>query len=349
MSYEGLDIDLLNLGDADSILVTRWQYSIPTRILIDGGNSSDSQKVLDFLHRLGAGYLHHIVCSHPHDDHAAGLIGLVNSNQIDFGEAWLHMPQNHINFSALQWALSSTCTRMVRKIIEDSLATQRELEYAIRRRNKIIRELFYGQKIGFMVVCGPTEQFYEEQLAQFADLETLVELEEALLQYQSRIDREEYQQRYGIFAPTYLATEDIGLGEAPTEPENETSTVLGFSYNGHTYLLTADAGVQALTQVRNFFNLQELAWMQIPHHGSRRNVNEDLIQYFKPKVAYVSAAGNNKHPRRKVVNAFKKTGTQVYSTHYQGSEGGHLWHHRGTVPTRTGYGSAVALYDAGLE
>jgi beta-lactamase superfamily II metal-dependent hydrolase len=89
--------------------------------------------------------------------------------------------------------------------------------------------------------------------------------------------------------------------------------------------LTADAGVQALTQAKNSYKLAGLNWMKIPHHGSRRNVNEELIGHFKPKFAYVSAAGNNKHPRKKVVNAFKSTGTRVFSTHYQKLGAGHLW------------------------
>jgi beta-lactamase superfamily II metal-dependent hydrolase len=87
--------------------------------------------------------------------------------------------------------------------------------------------------------------------------------------------------------------------------------------------------------------------MQIPHHGSRRNINERLIDYFKPTIACVSAAGNNKHPRKKVVNAFKSVGTKVYSTHYHVAEKGHLWYDIGTVPERSDYRQAVALYDAG--
>lgn len=43
MSNDGLEIDLLNLGDADSILVTNWFNDNPTRILIDGGNSSHTR------------------------------------------------------------------------------------------------------------------------------------------------------------------------------------------------------------------------------------------------------------------------------------------------------------------
>jgi beta-lactamase superfamily II metal-dependent hydrolase len=341
VSYEGLEIDLLNLGDADSILVTRWNNGLATRVLIDGGNSSDSEKVLAFLRNRGVQYLNHIVCSHPHDDHAAGLIGVVSSNQIDFGEAWLHLPKNHTDLSALQFALSYTSAAKVQKIIQKSLETQSKLESAIKSRYKVLREPFAGETIGFLTVCGPTKRFYEEQLAQFADLEKLAELEDSLSSYQDRIANEEF-----LEGKTYLPIDGIGLGEAPTEPENESSTILGTIYDGAKILLTADAGVEALTQAKHSYDLASLAWMQIPHHGSRRNINEDLIDHLRPRLAYVSAVGNNKHPRRKVVNAFKNVGTHVYSTHYQGSQGGHLWYRTGTVPERRDYGNAVALYDA---
>jgi beta-lactamase superfamily II metal-dependent hydrolase len=90
VSYRGLEIDMFNLGDADSILVTHWNAGLPIRVLIDGGEASHYEQILEFLKGRGIKYLYHIVCSHPHDDHAAGLIGIVNG--IDFGQAWMHIP-----------------------------------------------------------------------------------------------------------------------------------------------------------------------------------------------------------------------------------------------------------------
>jgi len=47
-----------------------------------------------------------------------------------------------------------------------------------------------------------------------------------------------------------------------------------------------------------------------------RNVNEALINYFKPQTAFVSADGSTKkHPRRAVVNAFKAAGAKVFQAH----------------------------------
>lgn len=345
MSYNGLEIDVISLGDADSILVTRWSGTIPTVVLVDGGNSSDGQKVLQFLRNRGVKYIHHIVCSHPHEDHAAGLIDVVNN--IPFGQAWMHLPDQHANLYNLRATLSASAVLKVRKMVEASLDIHSKLHQAILSKYRIVSEPFTGQSIGFLYVCGPSQQFYEQQLAQFEDIDKVRGIEQSLLDYERQLQREEYltglNTAWGRFN---LQREQHGLGEAPTEPENETSTILTADFNGSRILLTADAGVQALTQAANAYQLKDIYYMQIPHHGSRRNVNPSLISLFRPKFAFVSAAGNDKHPRRMVVNAFKDIGASVYSTHYPNEEGVNLHFALGNVPPRPDYGPAVPLYEA---
>jgi len=77
MSYHGLEIFFQNLGDADSIFVRHWDHGVCTNILIDGGYGQDCEQVVDFLNDRardsGDATIHHLVCSHSHDDHAGGL------------------------------------------------------------------------------------------------------------------------------------------------------------------------------------------------------------------------------------------------------------------------------------
>ena len=42
--FNGFEIDMLSLGDADSILVTQWRPDrlLPIRVLIDGGNTGSA-------------------------------------------------------------------------------------------------------------------------------------------------------------------------------------------------------------------------------------------------------------------------------------------------------------------
>jgi hypothetical protein len=120
------------------------------------------------------------------------------------------------------------------------------------------------------------------------------------------------------------AAEAGELGGEPTSPENEVSTVICLPWdNGdNTWrysLLSADAGTEALKFVRQVSEtakgfLKGIPWMQLPHHGSRRNLSEELIDYYKPKTSFVSAEGSVKHPSKKLVNAVKASSRPISTT-----------------------------------
>src|SRR4030095_10475618 len=102
---------------------------------------------------------------------------------------------------------------------------------------------------------------------------------------------------FGKEPETPLVEESEDLGGEPTSPANEVSTVLylPFSQADGTkkhFLLTADAGTEALSQLVQLSAqanhlLFQLNWMQLPHHGSRRNLTVHLINYFRPRTAFV--------------------------------------------------------------
>jgi beta-lactamase superfamily II metal-dependent hydrolase len=346
MSYEGVEVDMLSIGNADSILVTRWKAGVASRILIDGGKAGDSATVLRFLKGRGVKFLDHVVCSHPHEDHVGGLVGVVQSKEIDFGQAWVHLPWNHIDRNTLTTALarSETVAKKVVNIIRASVQSSQDLVNAITARGKTVLEPFAGQQIGFLFVCGPSKEFYELLLKDFTDFEKLKKMEEAIAANE-RQNLVEMMLEGATVSRKLTEAKETGLGQAPTEPENNSSTILWMKHVDDALLFTADAGVEALNAARQAYKIGDLRWMQIPHHGSRRNVNEELIAYFKPKTAFVSADGTRKHPRRAVVNAFKSVGAVVFSTHYPPPNGGHKWFHLGTVPDRSDYSATNPLYE----
>ncbi|MCF7689185.1 MAG: MBL fold metallo-hydrolase [Cephaloticoccus sp.] len=336
---------MLNVANADSMLVTRWNVNVPSRILIDGGNSSSATIILEFLKARGIQYLDHIVCSHPHDDHVGGLPGIVDSPAIDFGRAWIHVPWMHVDYATLQASLNRgqiTAKRVV-KIIRASVQGAQKFIKTVEERKKPISEPFEGQDIGFMKVCGPTKAYYEELLKEFTDFEKLKLFEEEIEAHEQDVLLEDILNKTS-FGKELLEAEGAHLGGAPTEPENNSSTIMSTMFGDDTFLFTADAGVPALNQAKEKYALKNLRWMQIPHHGSRRNITKELIEHFKPQVAFVSAEGSKKHPRIAVINAFKDVGAKVFSTHYPSPTS--KWFHVGTCPDRPGYKSAIPLYDS---
>src|SRR5262249_20661953 len=144
---------------------------IATRILIDGGDACDAPTVLAFLKSRGITHIDHIVCSHPHDDHAAGLIEVVGSESLTFGHAWMHLPWNHVDYPRLSNALneSASTAKKVVRIINESIETAGRLYDAFVARGIRPTEPFQGEEIAFLTVCGPSQEFYEALLEDFTD------------------------------------------------------------------------------------------------------------------------------------------------------------------------------------
>ncbi|MGO9126086.1 MAG: ComEC/Rec2 family competence protein [Terriglobales bacterium] len=342
--YNGIEIDMLSLGDADCILVSFWSGLSVYRVLIDGGNKGDAPAIRAFLRGLGISSVDELLSTHLHDDHSGGLIELLADETLTFGKLWCHIPHWHVEgmdkvYAALKAAGASDEAMNIRK----SLETVASLFNAAKKRGIPHEEPFKGKRIGNLEACSPTEEFYTGLVAEFTDAGKIRAEDAAQLRYDVQTRLEEAMAK-GILADA-LSGSSL-LSEPHTTPENESSTVTGTMYDGKVLLFTSDAGTSALTNVASSYNnVAGVQWMQIPHHGSRRNLTESLIETFAPKVAYVSALGNDKHPRRAVVSAFKKLGSFVFSTHYP--RPGHLRYYVGSVPSRTGYYAATPLWDEG--
>ena len=116
-----------------------------------------------------------------------------------------------------------------------------------------------------------------------------------------------------------------------TSASNETNVVLyGDLGPGRRVLLTSDVGIWGLAMAKCFAGQKGLAqqdfmFVQIPHHGSRRNVGPSILNSIlgptKPNgtlphaTAFVSVPKNDDtHPRKMVLNAFIRRGYRVSAT-----------------------------------
>ena len=99
-----------------------------------------------------------------------------------------------------------------------------------------------------------------------------------------------------------------------TSAENNSSVVLLVNFpNGDRWLFTGDAGILALRGAADYLDTwaggaRTCKYIQIPHHGSRKNVGPAILDRLvgpkvprgqsTGKVAVVSAAGNDRTTRR---------------------------------------------------
>jgi beta-lactamase superfamily II metal-dependent hydrolase len=188
------------------------------------------------------------------------------------------------------------------------------------------------------VVCSPSQCAYQHLLPQFD--KTPEADQDAIEAARMWLGKESLAQRLIEKARTAVAgwtTESWGNERlrdgGQTSASNESSVVLFGQFDDGNVLLTGDAGVNALTWSANQleywgFALQKFKFVQVPHHGSRRNVGPTILNRLIGPIlpagssstfsAYVSApAEDAKHPRPMVTNAFMRRGGRVIATQGQ--------------------------------
>ena len=115
----------------------------------------------------------------------------------------------------------------------------------------------------------------------------------------------------------------------PTTASNESSVVQMAKIDGEQLVLTGDVGPEGLHEAAYFVERRGVRlqphFIQVPHHGSRRNVTPSALNRWlgpiKPEgqavtgFAFCSAARlDENHPKKKVTNAFTRRGYEVHVT-----------------------------------
>ena len=72
---ETLEVHFLDVGQADSILILTEDKAG----LIDAGNSSDGDDIVNYIKNLGITTLDFVVGTHPHEDHIGGIDEVINN------------------------------------------------------------------------------------------------------------------------------------------------------------------------------------------------------------------------------------------------------------------------------
>lgn len=359
MAYE---IEFLPVGDksraGDAIVI---RYGEPTNfklMLVDGGTRDTGEKIVEHVHRYfgKAARFDDVLLSHSDADHASGLRTVID--QIPTTKLWMHVP----------WLLA----RQAKDRFKDKHWTDDGIEAAVKSEYDILSDLvasaqkrgiaieypFQGAEVGPFIVLSPSWRAYRNLLAQFdktpdpdqaaieADGFWLgKEVRLGLLSKMSEAVRNWVGETWGL---------ELLRDDGKTSASNESSTVLYAAFAPTArILLTGDAGVRGLTMAADYADarglpLRQFRVVQIPHHGSRRNVGPTILtRLIGPRAtegtsgllqAWVSApADDAAHPRKMVLNAFIRRGAAVYAT-----QGGHIHLSDGFLP-RPNYSPKATL------
>lgn len=89
---ENLKVHYIDVGQADSILI---QTPLGKSILIDAGNNSDGEAVVNYLLSQGVKKLDLVIGTHPHEDHIGGLDTVID--KFDIGSIYMPKVSNNTN------------------------------------------------------------------------------------------------------------------------------------------------------------------------------------------------------------------------------------------------------------
>lgn len=350
----GYEIDFIPVGDGEksgdgialrfgNLFGKREEFKV---VVVDAGfKESGGNEIVSHIKKYyGTPIVDLAISTHPDNDHIAGLELVLDQLQVK--KIWMHQPWKHTGDISQLFKDPRVTDKGVKEALRKSLDEARDLEKLATAKKIPIEEPFAG--INFesaLYVLGPSKQFYESLLPDFrgtpeAKISLLGKAIEAAREIVKKIaERWDYE-----------TLDDSG----ETSAENNTSTILLLLNEERYSLLTSDAGILALNNVINLFKenpgfWSKLNFVQVPHHGSKRNIGPTILNAIigpilqdkeaKIKTAFASIAkdSDEKHPSKKVTNAFKRRGAPVHTT------SGQTKRHSHNAPDRQGWIASTPL------
>lgn len=345
----GYEIDFIPVGErtknGDAIAMRITEKGKTEVYVIDGGTQESGKALVQHVkYYYRTNKIDYLISTHPDMDHISGLKVILE--ELEVGELWMHKPWDHASHIIKDILDGRVTQHSLSKRIESSVRIAKEIENIAMEKNIRIYEPVQGCSIGsYFRVLSPSEEWYNELLKDFDKVPPTKS--SPILEYKT------FTSFLNNTIDENWKTETLKEG-GETSARNESSVVLlGILPENYGVLLTGDAGRQALAKAYEYalsfkYNLQQCQFIQMPHHGSRRNVSPNLLNKLlgsilpenspAQKIAFVNTSkGAPDHPKKSVVNAFIRRGVNVVATK------GNTICHRSGYPKRPGWGPASPL------
>ncbi|UTI02694.1 MBL fold metallo-hydrolase [Aeromonas caviae] len=351
----GYEVDILAVGEksnsGDAIAVRYGDLSdgreAQTVVVIDGGYKDDGARLVAHIkEHYQTERVDLVISTHPDQDHINGLTTVIE--EMEVSELWIHKAWVHNQGIADKFKDGRVTDNSIGERLKDSLEAAYRLVELAESKGVTVREPFTGETFGSIKVLSPSLEYYEELIPQFdgmpeakstAAARTEVGFLEGL-----------YKAAEKVMKKIFAAWGDDKIDDNDsTSAKNNSSVITQIIVDGKRLLFTGDAGITALDkaadQLESCVSGAKLRFMQIPHHGSKRNVGPSVLNRIigepvaegesRGITAVASAAkeGEPKHPHKAVLNAFTHRGAKALATRGSG-----ICHHSGTQ-SRAGWTS----------
>lgn len=324
-----LDVEAAKSGDA---IAVRYGINGQTYIhVVDGGYIDTGDKMVAHIRKYygNPSYIDRVIVTHPDGDHANGLRAVLEA--FDVGELWMLCPWDYAEEIIDRFETYNSPGRL-RSRLREIYSNLAALEDIAIEKNISIFEPFQGAAIGPFTVLAPSKERYLDMVVESE--RTPESVEEAQEDFVDIL-----KSGLGTLVKAAVNLLKSAWGEEVFSPnetsaENEMSVVQFARLCGYKILLTGDVGRTGLHEAADYaphagLNLPGIDKMQVPHHGSRRNVSTEVLDRWLGErlseapekttfQAYISSAkADPDHPRNSVIRAFIHRGAAVYQTEGQ--------------------------------
>ncbi len=331
----GYELDFLGVGEesksGDAIALRfgnlHGSRDEQTVVVIDGGFSSTGESLVQHIRtHFNTDVVDVVISTHPDQDHINGLEAVLN--ELTVFELWIHQPWNHNKNLADKFADGRVTDNSLGERLKENLEKAWALIKLAEKKRIKVREPFTGlcDNSGLLQILGPSQSYYEELLADFEGMPARAEGAASITSL--------FQAAFSGLK-RFFATwgEDQLDDEGVTSARNNSSVITQLIVGERRLVLTGDAGIQALEQAADQIEActsgAQLCFLQVPHHGSRRNVGPSVLNRLlgypvglgerRNITAIASTAkASTKHPRKAVLNAFTHRGVAVVATRGKG-------------------------------
>jgi beta-lactamase superfamily II metal-dependent hydrolase len=337
----GYEIDLLGVGEesksGDAIALRYGNLygsrSEQTVVVIDGGYADNGQKLVDHIRtHYGTEKVDLVISTHPDQDHINGLETVID--QMEVTELWIHQPWDHNWGLADKFEDGRITDNSIGERLKNNLETAYKLVQQAEAEGVIVSEPFTGVFYDCVEVIGPSQDYYEELIPEFDGMPEAKKSEAQAFSegFKSFLEsaKTAIKQIFVFWGEDKIDDED------GTSAKNNSSVITQLIVEGRRLIFTGDAGITALDQAAGEIELctsgAKLSFIQIPHHGSRRNVGPSVLNRIIGEpvdeggsrnisaVASTAKEGEPKHPHKAVLNAFTHRGATVSATRGEGTQ-----------------------------
>ena len=306
----------------DAILIELFdEEDNPHLILIDGGYQETGKHIVKYVKRKYPNNLKFdfIFNTHPDLDHISGIKVILEDEDIEVGSLVMNRPWKDAGFTRQSFEDGRITLNSLLNRVKEAFGMANDLETIAKERSVEIKKCFRGCSAynGALRVLGPSKDLYEKFLLLSDKTPKSIIDENYNVPYIKKdVDEENYIQGHEI----------DWFDEEETSAVNQTSLIISLDLGSIKFLFTGDAGKEALNEALDYYegldidnDASDFDVVQLPHHGSRKNINPELLARLDAREYIISCPPDGEkegHPSRRLINKILeiKNNTRIYLT-----------------------------------